>query len=102
MFTTSWGTRHFGQGRGVSLRLVILAPAAKMEEVPGLRRENVMIAATDTGRVPMRVSKAVALMDGDDLSAYTVLDELEGDRHLVIGVGDAEACDLDASLQGLQ
>jgi bifunctional DNase/RNase len=73
-----------------------------MEEMPGLRRENVMIAATDTGRVPMRVSKAVALMDGDDLSASMVLDELEGDRHLVIGVGDAEACDLDASLQGLQ
>ena len=61
-----------------------------------------MIAATDTGRVPMRVSKAVGLMDGDDLSAFMVLDELEGDRHLVIGVGDAEACDLDASLQGLQ
>jgi bifunctional DNase/RNase len=31
-----------------------------------------------------------------------VLDELEGDRHLVIGVGDAEAFALDASLQGLQ
>ena len=61
-----------------------------------------MIAATDTGRVPMRVSKAVGLMDGDDLSAYMVLDELEGDRHLVIGVGDAEAFALDASLQGLQ
>jgi len=41
-------------------------------------------------------------MDGGDLSAFMVLDELEGDRHLVIGVGDAEACDLDASLQGLQ
>ena len=33
-----------------------------------------MIAATDTGRVPMRVIKAVALMDGQDLSAYMVLD----------------------------
>ena len=31
-----------------------------------------------------------------------VLDELGGDRHLVIGVGDAEAFALDASLQGLQ
>jgi hypothetical protein len=58
MFTTSWGTRHFGQGRGVSLRLVIPAPAAMMEEMPDLRRENVMIAATDTSRVPMRLSKA--------------------------------------------
>jgi uncharacterized protein len=31
-----------------------------------------------------------------------VLDELDGDRHLVIGVGHAEAFALDASLQGLQ
>jgi uncharacterized protein len=31
-----------------------------------------------------------------------VLDELGGDRHLVIGVGSAEAFALDASLQGLQ
>ena len=74
----------------------------KMEEMPGLRRENVMIAAADTGLVPMRVSKAVALGDGDGLSAFMVLDELEGDRHLVIGVGDAEAFALDASLQGLR
>jgi hypothetical protein len=59
-------------------------------------------AATDTGLVPMRVSKAVALGDGDDLSAFMVLDELEGDRHLVIGVGDAEAFALDAGLQGLR
>jgi hypothetical protein len=74
-----------------------------MEEMPGsFRREIVMIAATDTGLVPMRVSKAVALMDGDDLSAFMVLDELEEDRHLVIGVGDAEAFALDASMQGLQ
>ena len=61
-----------------------------------------MIAATDTGLVPMRVSKAVALKDGDDLSEYVVLDELDGDRHLVIGVGHAEAFALDVSLQGLQ
>ena len=61
-----------------------------------------MFAATNTGLVPMRVSKAVALMDGDDLSEYMVLDELDGDRHLVISVGDAEAFALDASLQGLE
>ena len=61
-----------------------------------------MIAATDTGLVPMRVSKAVGLMDGEELSAYMVLDELDGDRHLVIGVCQAEAFALDASLQGLQ
>jgi bifunctional DNase/RNase len=61
-----------------------------------------MGAATDTGLVPMRVSKAVALRDGDDVFQYVVLDELEGDRHLVIGVGHAEAFALDASLQGVQ
>ncbi len=60
-----------------------------------------MIAATGTGLVPMRVSKAVALKDGDDLSQFLVLDELDGSRHLVIGVGDAEAFSLAASLQGL-
>ena len=61
-----------------------------------------MTAPTDTGLVPMRVSKAVGLKDGDDLFEYVVLDELDGARHLVIGVGHAEAFALDASLQGLQ
>jgi len=60
-----------------------------------------MIAATDAGLVPMRVSKAVALSDGGDISEYVVLDELDGDRHLVIGVGQAEGVALDAGLQGL-
>jgi len=60
-----------------------------------------MIAATDTGLVPMRVSKAVALGDGDDISEYVVLDELDGDRHLVIGVGHGEGFAIDAGLQGL-
>jgi hypothetical protein len=31
-------------------------------------REIAMVAPTDTSMVPMRVSKAVALGDGDDLS----------------------------------
>jgi hypothetical protein len=31
-----------------------------------------------------------------------VLDEVDGDRHLVIGVGDAEALALDSGLQGLR
>jgi hypothetical protein len=71
-----------------------------MEEMPGsLRREIAMVAAADTGLVPMRVSRAVGLKDGDDRSQYVVLDELDGDRHLVIGVGHAEAFALDASLQ---
>ena len=61
-----------------------------------------MIAAADTGLVPMRISKAVGLKDDDDLFQFVVLDELDGDRHLVIGVGHAEAFAFDASLQGLQ
>jgi uncharacterized protein len=61
-----------------------------------------MITATGTGLVPMRVSKAVGLKDGDDFSEFMVLDELDGDRHLVIQVGHAEAFGLAASLQGLQ
>jgi uncharacterized protein len=61
-----------------------------------------MTAVTHTDLVPMRVSKAVALGDGDDIFEYMVLDELGGGRHLVIGVGSAEAFALDASLQGLQ
>jgi uncharacterized protein len=61
-----------------------------------------MTAATHADLVPMRVGKAVALGDGDDIFEYMVLDEMGGDRHLVIGVGGAEAFALDASLQGLQ
>jgi uncharacterized protein len=61
-----------------------------------------MITPTDTGLVPMRVSKSVALKGGADLFQFVVLDELDGDRHLVIGVGEAEAFALDTGLQGLQ
>ena len=62
-----------------------------------------MIAATDTGFVPMRVSKAVGLFkEGDGYSGFMVLDELDGDRHLVITVGQAEVFSLAATLQGLR
>ena len=50
----------------------------------------------------MRVSKAVGLKDGDDFSEFMVLDEPDGDRHLVIQVGQTEGFSLAASLQGLQ
>jgi bifunctional DNase/RNase len=61
-----------------------------------------MIAATDTGMVPMRVSKAVALLEEDVTAEFVVLDELGGDRHLVFQIGEMEAFGLAASLQGLQ
>src|SRR6201982_2027738 len=95
-------TRHFWQCHSVLSGWWYLILLSRWRRRPVSRRENVMNAATDTGLVPMRVSKAVALGDGDDLSAFMVLDELEGDRHLVIGVGDAEALALDAGLPGLR
>ena len=61
-----------------------------------------MTVATDTGLVPMRVSKAVGLKDGDEISELMVLDAGDGDRHMVIQVGHTEAVGLVASLQGLQ
>ena len=62
-----------------------------------------MIAAADTSLVPMRISKAVGLFkEGDDYSGFMVLDELDGDRHLVIRVSQEEAFSLAASLQGWQ
>jgi bifunctional DNase/RNase len=60
-----------------------------------------MIAATDTGLVPMRVSKAVGLQHGGEIFEYIVLEERDGDRRLVIQVGHPEAFALAASLQGL-
>jgi hypothetical protein len=60
-----------------------------------------MTVATGTGMVPMRVSKAVGLKDGDDVAEFMVLDERDGSRHLVIQVGHSEAFGLAASLQSL-
>jgi hypothetical protein len=50
-----------------------------------------MIAATEIGFVRMRVSKVVGLNDGDHVCEFVVLNELDGDRHLVIQIGRAEA-----------
>jgi uncharacterized protein len=60
-----------------------------------------MTAAADVGLVRMRVRKAVGLAprDGEALpSHFVVLDELGGDRHLVIQIGHAEAFALAANL----
>ena len=48
-----------------------------------------MIAATEIGFVRMQVSKVVGLNDGDHLCEFVVLNELDGDRHLVIQIGSA-------------
>ena len=57
-----------------------------------------MVAATDIGFARMRVSKVVVLNDGDGSCEFVVLNELDGDRHLVIQIGSAEAFALAASL----
>ena len=57
-----------------------------------------MVTATDIGYARMRVSKVVALNDGDGICEFVVLNELDGDRHLVIQIGSAEAFALAASL----
>ena len=50
-----------------------------------------MVAATDIGFARMRISKVVALNDGDGICEFVVLNELDGYRHLVIQIGSAEA-----------
>jgi bifunctional DNase/RNase len=57
-----------------------------------------MVAATDIGSAKMRVSKVVVLNNGDGICEFVVLNELDGDRHLVIQIGSAEAFALAASL----
>ena len=61
-----------------------------------------MAAVTDVGFVRMQVSKVVGLKDGDGLSEFVVLDELDGDRHLLIQIGHAEAFALAATLDEME
>ena len=50
-----------------------------------------MVAATDVGFARMQVSKVAGLNGGDRVRESVVLNELDGDRHLVIQIGRAEA-----------
>jgi uncharacterized protein len=59
-------------------------------------------AMTDVGFVRMRISKVVALRDEDRVSEFVVLDELDGDRHLLIQIGRVEAVALAANLDELE
>jgi bifunctional DNase/RNase len=65
-------------------------------------REVAMAAVTDVGFVRMRLSKVAGLRDGDDVAEFVVLNELGGDRHLVIQIGHAEAFALAASLDEME
>jgi uncharacterized protein len=61
-----------------------------------------MTTATAAGYVEMRIAKAVGLAaTEDELFQYVVLEEVAGDRHLVIAIGQPEAFSLAARLGGI-
>lgn len=61
-----------------------------------------MVAATDIGFVRMQLSKVVGVRDEDQVCEFVVLHELDGDRHLLIQIGSAEAFALAANLGDMQ
>ena len=61
-----------------------------------------MTAMTDVGFVRMRITKVVGLKNGDRGWEFVVLDELGGDRQLLIQIGQAEAFALAANLDELE
>ena len=62
-----------------------------------------MTTATGVGFIEMRISKVVAVGRGEnDILECIVLDEVHGDRHLVIEVGAPEAFSLAAILGGTE
>jgi bifunctional DNase/RNase len=62
-----------------------------------------MTTATDVGFVEMRIAKVVGLhAAADELFQCVVLDEVAGDRHLPISIGQPEAFSLAARLGGIQ
>ena len=62
-----------------------------------------MTTATGVGFIEMRISKVVAVGGADDdIVQCIVLDEVHGNRHLVIEVGSPEAFSLAATLGGTE
>jgi hypothetical protein len=67
------------------------------------RREFAMTTATDVGFVELRIAKVVGLGAAEDeMVQCVVLDEVAGDRHLPIEIGQAEAFSLAARLGGIE
>jgi uncharacterized protein len=60
-----------------------------------------MDTSTDIGYIEMRIAKVVGLAADDELFDYVVLDEVAGDRHLAIEIGQPEAFSLAARLGGI-
>ena len=65
--------------------------------------EPVMTTAAGVGFIEMRISKIVAVgRPENDIVECIVLDEVHGDRHLVIEIGSPEAFSLAATLGGTE
>src|SRR5215213_8319101 len=60
-----------------------------------------MTPATAVGYIEMRIAKVVGLAADDELFDYVVLEEVAGDRHLAIEIGQPEAFSLAARLGGI-
>jgi Domain of unknown function (DUF151) len=65
-----------------------------------------MTTGTAVGYLEMRIAKVVGLRAADDepfhqFHQYVVLEEVVGDRHLAIAIGQAEAFSLAARLGGI-
>ena len=60
-----------------------------------------MIPAIAVGYIEMRIAKVVGLAADDELFDYVVLEEVAGDRHLAIEIGQPEAFSLAARLGGI-
>ena len=60
-----------------------------------------MTPATAVGYIEMRIAKVVGLAADDELFDYVVLDEVAGDRHLAIEIGQPGAFSLAARLGGI-
>src|SRR5215218_7842837 len=60
-----------------------------------------MPPGTAVGYIEMRIAKVVGLAADDELFDYVVLEEVAGDRHLAIEIGQPEAFSLAARLGGI-
>jgi uncharacterized protein len=73
-----------------------------LEDQHWMLRELAMTTATGVGFVEMRIAKVVGLgTAGDELFQCVVLDEVAGDRHLPISIGQPEVFSLVARLGGI-
>jgi bifunctional DNase/RNase len=91
------------QRAGDDLQALLLLSAITWLEA-AIEGEAAMPVTTDVGFIEMRIAKAVGF--GPPLAEEpfhcVVLDEISGDRHFVISIGEREAFSLAARLQGVE